>query len=59
MSKYQFAIQIGPHYNDIALRYVKDNNGELRKYAFNTEWLCKDEEGNWHVLTDKEYHSLK
>jgi len=76
MSKYQFAIQIGPHFNDIfplpcvdaiqkisndmafavALRYVKDNNGELRKYAFNTEWLCKDEEDNWHVLTDEEYH---
>lgn len=39
----------------VALRYVKDRNGELRKYAFDTEWLCQDNDGNWHVFTNEEY----
>ena len=25
------------------------------RLAYPGEWLCKDDKGKWHVLTDKEY----
>ncbi len=43
----------------VALRYVTDSNGELRKFAFEKEWLCQDSESQWHVFSDEEYQSME
>ena len=40
------------------LLYDWDSNGHYIK-AYPGQWLCEFADGNWQVLTDKEYNNLK
>lgn len=44
----------GSFYYHLYAIKVSDN----KQFVHPTEWLCQDESGMWHVLTNKEYGRL-
>lgn len=72
MAQFKYAIQIGTSVTDIISLpciyaiYKQQSTGTLlyelygdqgeKKFALFSDWLCLDYEGQWHILTNKEYN---
>jgi hypothetical protein len=49
--KYDRTIEYGVFLRDTGLSHYME-------YACPTDWICKDSDGKWHVLSDDEYHKF-